>query len=298
MTEVNNMSSILFDKHPLVVNPTLATIIGLEEAIVLQQIHYWIEIKREDGDKRYFHDNKWWVYNTYDEWLKQFPFMSKRKLQRVFKNLDKEYKLIISGCYNKYGYDRTKWYTINYNTLETLENKESAKLATWKVPNRNVGKCQNDVTNTIDYTEIISENTNNIEPFFENGYISFEGWQSLDDYIKYYDDVLPKQIHSVYVSDYELSEEELISVVKYFYDKYEECTGDYHPPYSKAMLKKIFDTWCETLEYCDYDYIKAMMDLFFSHDNIVGKHLTVFSTPKMLPFLDAEIDGNYSKLYY
>jgi hypothetical protein len=168
------------------------------------------------------------------------------------------------------------------------------------VPNRNAGECQNDVTNTIDYPENTTETTNinNIEPFSQNGYISFEGWQSLDDYINYYDDVLPKQIHGVYVSDYELSEEELINVVKYFYDKYEEYTGDYHPPYSKDMLKKIFDTWCETLKYCDYDYIKAMMDVFFSHDNIIGKHLTVFSTPKMLPFLDAELDGNYSKLYY
>ena len=35
------MSKLLINEHPLQVLPSLATKIGLNEAIVLQQIHYW-----------------------------------------------------------------------------------------------------------------------------------------------------------------------------------------------------------------------------------------------------------------
>ena len=39
------MSMYLFDEQPILANKTLAREIGLNEALVLQQINYWIEIK-------------------------------------------------------------------------------------------------------------------------------------------------------------------------------------------------------------------------------------------------------------
>ena len=33
----------LFDEHPLVIDVKLAQIIGLNEAIVLQQVNYWLQ---------------------------------------------------------------------------------------------------------------------------------------------------------------------------------------------------------------------------------------------------------------
>lgn len=39
--------SMLFDCHPLVVDKELATILGLNEALVLQQVHYWIEMNKK-----------------------------------------------------------------------------------------------------------------------------------------------------------------------------------------------------------------------------------------------------------
>ena len=41
------MSKILFDEQPIVVSRELAKLIGLNEAIVLQQVHYWLEINRK-----------------------------------------------------------------------------------------------------------------------------------------------------------------------------------------------------------------------------------------------------------
>lgn len=45
------MSMVLFDEHPMLVNKPLAVEIGLNEAIVLQQIHYWLEMNKESGKK-------------------------------------------------------------------------------------------------------------------------------------------------------------------------------------------------------------------------------------------------------
>jgi hypothetical protein len=64
--------NLLLDEHPLVIMPSLATKIGLNESIVLQQVHYWLQNK-EKGNQN-FHDGHYWVYNTYEQWQAQFPF--------------------------------------------------------------------------------------------------------------------------------------------------------------------------------------------------------------------------------
>lgn len=42
------LNNLLLDEHPLLVMPMLATLIGLNEAIVLQQVHYWLKTKEND----------------------------------------------------------------------------------------------------------------------------------------------------------------------------------------------------------------------------------------------------------
>ncbi len=109
--------AILFDKHPIVLDKYMATIIGLNEAIVLQQVHYWIEINKKKG--RNFHKGRYWTYNTYEEWNEQFPFWSKETIKRTFRNL-RNMKLIIVDRFNAYQMDRTLWYTIDYDRLNSI----------------------------------------------------------------------------------------------------------------------------------------------------------------------------------
>ena len=73
------MSRLLFDKHPLVVIPELAKIIGLNGAIILQQVHYWINYNRKAGKN--YKDEEFWTYNSYEEWQRQFPFW--RQVRKV-----------------------------------------------------------------------------------------------------------------------------------------------------------------------------------------------------------------------
>ena len=111
----DKVSRLIINERPLLIPPTLAAEIGLNEAIVLQQIHFLLSI----SDHSY--DGRKWVYNSYDDWQRQFPFWSKPTIVRIIKRLE-DAELIIAGNYNKRLYDRTKWYTINYEKLAILSD--------------------------------------------------------------------------------------------------------------------------------------------------------------------------------
>ena len=111
------MSKLLLDTRPLVVLPELACCIGLNEAIILQQVHYWLEVNK--AAKRNFRDGHYWVYNSYREWQVQFPWWGERTVKRIFTALE-TMGLLVTGNYNALKLDRTKWYSINYEALELL----------------------------------------------------------------------------------------------------------------------------------------------------------------------------------
>lgn len=147
------MGKMLIEESPLLVSPTLAKIIGLNESIVLQQIHYWLQVKESTGKD--FIDGHYWVYNSYRQWNEQFPFWHKDTVKRTFQHLE-DNGLLISGNFNTKKFDRTKWYTINYDALVLVQN---ASLVGANCTHRTV---QNKPTNTIDYiTDINNNNVTN-----------------------------------------------------------------------------------------------------------------------------------------
>lgn len=101
---------LLISEPPLQVLPSLASKVGLNEAIILQQIHYWL-VKSNN-----IKDDQKWIYNSYAEWEKQFPFWSRSTLIRAISSLERQGYLITAN-YNKAGFDKTKWYRIDYEKL-------------------------------------------------------------------------------------------------------------------------------------------------------------------------------------
>lgn len=111
----------ILNLHPLVLDKELAVVLGLNEALILQQVHYWIEINKKNN--RNFHEGRYWTYNTIDEWHEEFPFWSNSTIKRTFKRL-RDMNLIIVDNFNVYQMDRTLWYTINYEELEKMIKDE------------------------------------------------------------------------------------------------------------------------------------------------------------------------------
>jgi len=144
------MSRLLIDDYPIQVLPKLAKEVGLNEAIFLQQLHYWLNGKnaKEEAGRR-------WIYNTYEDWQKQFPFWSVITIKRTVSSLSKQ-KLIIKDNFNKAGFDKTIWYSIDYTTLKGMSRREYQNDTT-RVSKRYDGEYQNEPTNTIDYTETTTE---------------------------------------------------------------------------------------------------------------------------------------------
>ena len=92
--------------------------------------------------------------------MQQFPWIKSRTtLTRYFNNLEKK-GLLITGNYNKAGFDKTKWYTIDYSTLSDFEQR-LYRTCTTSDQNLVNGMNRTCTTNTIDYTEITSESTTN-----------------------------------------------------------------------------------------------------------------------------------------
>ncbi|WP_141060870.1 replication protein [Staphylococcus aureus] len=166
------MNKLLIDDYPIQVLPKLAELIGLNEAIVLQQIHYWL------NNSKHKYDGKTWIFNSYPEWQKQFPFWSLITIKRTIYSLEKQ-NLLLIGNYNKAKFDKTKWYTINYQTIEGMI-RPSYQNDTTNVSKRDDGVYQNDPTNTIDYTETSSETTSN-NSATDVTHEQFEEWWKLYD---------------------------------------------------------------------------------------------------------------------
>lgn len=110
--------SLFIDKDKIVMaNMELGVALNsLDEAIVLNQLNYWIE--RNKDANRNFRDGHYWVYNSYEAWRKQdFPVWSATKIKRIFTSLEGK-GIVLSANYNKLAIDKTKWYTIDYDKLK------------------------------------------------------------------------------------------------------------------------------------------------------------------------------------
>jgi hypothetical protein len=118
------MSKLLFDHRPLIIDVDLAKILGLNESIIIQQLHYWIEKFR--GNDSHYHEGRTWVFNSIESWQEQFPFWGRNTIVRTFEKLTKE-GYVLAGNYNKEKFDKTKWYAINYEKLEEIEKSINPK---------------------------------------------------------------------------------------------------------------------------------------------------------------------------
>lgn len=87
-------------------NTEIASEVGIEEAILLENIFFWCQ-KNKANNK--LQNGKPFTYNSVKAFNQIFPYMSPSTISRALKNLEIK-GFIEIGEFNANAYDRTKWY--------------------------------------------------------------------------------------------------------------------------------------------------------------------------------------------
>ena len=76
--------NILLLESPLLILLTLAQQIGLDIAILQQQLHFRLTHQEQERAEIL------WYWQTYPNWTKQLPFWNESKINRLFIKLEEE----------------------------------------------------------------------------------------------------------------------------------------------------------------------------------------------------------------
>lgn len=116
MNDTRKRIPYLLDEQPITFYPSLAKALKNPNlAIILQQLHFLLNVAKQNNNQYVFVDNRWWVYNSYAEWQeKEFSWLSQSTIKGLFGMLE-EKGIVLSrqGVHNSF--DRKKWYTIDYD---------------------------------------------------------------------------------------------------------------------------------------------------------------------------------------
>ena len=126
------MSSLVMDEHWLMVNPWLAKQIGLHEALFVQQLRFWMNQGMGYVDE----EGRRWIYNSIEDWMKQFPFISSvSTFKRMLRALKETHRILLTTTqFNRVQVDRTLAYTINEERLAELDAQYQQEKAMARKP--------------------------------------------------------------------------------------------------------------------------------------------------------------------
>ena len=110
------MSSKLIDESPMLVLPSLATALGVNDSILLQQLYFECKKMEEwpglpEWAKK--HDGRLWLKasgNSLHE--RYFPFWKPESIRKMAKRLESK-GLLLSAKLSENKYDQTLWYTVD-----------------------------------------------------------------------------------------------------------------------------------------------------------------------------------------
>lgn len=142
------MPNLLTDESPQIYHPTLATWVGLNEAIFLAQLHYILT--KNDKVGKFADGRKWYRDKPHDFVVKYFPFWDEGIVKRVIDNLRNDGLIMARSDLNKDPKDRSLWYTVYYEAIDRLtgpvdrltqkasKRKEARKVRSEKAKVQNV----------------------------------------------------------------------------------------------------------------------------------------------------------------
>lgn len=187
-------------------DPLLAKEVGIECAILLFNIEFWIE--KNKANNKHFYEGRYWTYNSTKAFAELFPYMSEKVIYNSLQKLiEKGY--LIKGNFNQNSFDRTSWYALadrkkDIPKMETpLSQNGNSILPNGKME---VTKRENDI-NVTDINTDINSNINtdresrvrdNLTPSKEENNLSlsertrsaFKEFKAIYNKIRHLDDLL------------------------------------------------------------------------------------------------------------
>jgi len=88
-------------------DPEIAKRVGLNAAVIYQNILWWAEKNAANG--RHHYDGLWWTYNSVSAFSELFPYLTGKQIRTALDKLVQE-GLLVTERFNKSAYDQTKWY--------------------------------------------------------------------------------------------------------------------------------------------------------------------------------------------
>lgn len=98
---------------------------GVEKAVILYNLRFWLE--KNKANEKNLHDGYYWTYNSAKAFATLFPYYNSSKIHRLLTQMESE-GLVLSGNYNKKGYDRTKWYSMPEFSVESIDSSHFSLL--------------------------------------------------------------------------------------------------------------------------------------------------------------------------
>lgn len=101
-------------------NVDLAKGIGIEEAIIIEQLYWWIHKNECEEDETMTKEGRVWCRSSAKGFSKYIPYMSAQKIRRVLRTLE-VLDVIKVGNFNKVATNQTLWYTFTDEFKKVLE---------------------------------------------------------------------------------------------------------------------------------------------------------------------------------
>ena len=87
---------------------------GLREAVLLQNLHFWIGHNHANGT--HWRDGRTWTYNSVSAFEDLFPYLTYKQIRTSLETLT-TMGVLVRGNYNERPSDRTTWYTFTEEFL-------------------------------------------------------------------------------------------------------------------------------------------------------------------------------------
>lgn len=124
-------------------DPLIAKEVGIECAILLYNIEFWIE--KNKANNKHFYDGKFWTYNSTKAFTDLFPYMTKDVIYKALQKLIKN-GYLVKANFNQSAFDRTCWYALGDKMQVAKQQTPFCQTENSILPNdkMQVAKQQND----------------------------------------------------------------------------------------------------------------------------------------------------------